>query len=200
MQWSDFGPHVHPYVIGCPEPVMIHHVRLAAIEFCKKTLCWTKRLDTLQCTGTADVEVDPGGDLQIVKIKYAFVGDRPFEAVTPQYGITATQLQSQDEFVFTEDGKTIYINPIQLTGTPVLVSASLAPARTAKTLSNELDEYVEDIAHGAIASIMRLPAQTFTSNDHPIHETIFRERIKSIAAKVGIGMASVKQRRRRSFI
>ena len=39
MKWEDFGPFVLPYVVGCPLPTMVHHVRLAANEFCKRTKC-----------------------------------------------------------------------------------------------------------------------------------------------------------------
>ena len=33
MKWSDFGPYVLPHALGCPDPTMEQHVRLAATAF-----------------------------------------------------------------------------------------------------------------------------------------------------------------------
>ena len=51
MKWSDFGPYVLPHVIGCPDPTMEQHVRLAAIEFFRRTLSWREVLDAVLTDG-----------------------------------------------------------------------------------------------------------------------------------------------------
>ena len=39
-----FNPFVLPHVRSCPNPVAQHHIRQAAIEFCRRTLIWRKTL------------------------------------------------------------------------------------------------------------------------------------------------------------
>lgn len=190
MQWSDFGPYVHPYVIGCPEPVMHHHARLAAIEFCKKTLCWTKRLDLITTAGFAEVEIEPELQAKIVKAKQVFVGGRKWHLLSAEDGISLAESGTAEDFCFTENGQTIFIYPVQPAGTNVLVRAAMAPTLTAKMLHADLDEYVEDIAHGTVARIMRVPA--LANSDHAIHEALFRERIKTIGMKIGRGMLAAR--------
>lgn len=198
MQWSDFGPYVHPFVIGCPEPVMHHHARLAAIDFCRKTLCWTKRLDMMITDGFAEMELEPELQAQIVKVKQVQVDDRPWPLVHAEDGINMLATQSAQEFCFTENGLSIFINPVQKPKTHVQVRAAMAPTLTAKMLHADLDEYAEDIAHGAVARIMRVP--TLANPDHAIHEAMFRDRIKTIAAKVGRGMLAARMGGAPSFL
>ena len=59
MKWEDFGPFVLPYVVGCPLPTMVHHVRLAAIEFCKRTKCWARNLEPVTAFDPHVVEIEP---------------------------------------------------------------------------------------------------------------------------------------------
>lgn len=190
MQWSDFGPYVHPYVIGCPEPVLHHHARLAAIEFCRKTLCWTKRLEMITTDGFAEVEIEPDLQAMIVKTRQVLVGGRIWPLVTAEDGIAMAARDTLEEFCFTENGQTLFIHPIQKAGTTVQVRAAMAPTLTAKALNVELDEYAQDIACGIVASIMRLPI--LANNDHAMHESMFRERIRTVAAKVGRGLLSAR--------
>lgn len=190
MQWSDFGPYVYPSVIGCPEPVMTHHARLAAIDFCRKTLCWSKRLDAVVTTGSEEVEIEPDTDAQIVKTKTVLVDGREWPLVTADLGIGLIASQSHQEFCFTENNRVLNVYPIQKAGVPVVVRAAMAPTLSSKSLNNELNEFVEDIAHGVVARIMRLP--TFSNPEHAIHESMFRNRIKAIAAKVSRGLLAAK--------
>jgi len=200
MQWSDFGPYVHPFVIGCPEPVMTHHVRLAAIEWCRRTLCWTEWLDDVSTESTPETEIDPGRNRQIIKIKHVLVGGKDWGLVEPNYGIRLALQQSSEEFCFTEDQKVLQIHPLQPTNTTVRVRAALAPTLQAPSMDRVLDEHAQDIAEGAIASIMRLPGQSFSSmGDSVVHEAAFRGRIKTIALKKSRGLMAAKMYRAASF-
>lgn len=200
MQWADFGPYVHPYVIGCPEPVMTHHVRLAAMEWCRRTLCWTEWLDEVGTELTPEVEVDVGRDRQIIKIKQVLVGGKEWGLVEPDYGIRLALEDSTEEFCFTDDQKTLQVYPLQLMNTPVKIRAVLAPTLQAPSLPKALDEHAQDIAEGAIASIMRLPGQTFSNmGDSAVHEAAFRGRIKTIALKKSRGLMAAKLYRASEF-
>jgi hypothetical protein len=200
MQWSDFGPYVHPFVIGCPEPVMVHHVRLAAIEWCRRTLCWVEWLDDVGTELTPETEIDPGKDRQIIKIKHVLVDGKEWGLVEPDYGTRLALQDSKDEFCFTDDQKTLQIHPLQVMNTPVKIRAALAPTLGAPSMDKVLDEHAQDIASGAIASIMRLPGQSFSNmGDSAVHEAVFRGRIKTIALKKSRGLMAAKLYRPASF-
>lgn len=190
MQWSDFGPYVHPFVVGLPEPVLHHHVRLAAIEFCRKTLCWTKRLDMHSAYGMHEIEVDPELQAKFVKIKQVQIDGRDWGLVHAEHGIALAATETGEQFAFTENGQNLFVYPNQKPGTPILVRAAMEPTLKASLLHADLDEHAPDIAHGAVASIMRLPL--LHNPEHAIHEALFRERIKTISMKMGRGMLAAK--------
>ncbi len=200
MQWSDFGPYVHPYVIGCPEPVMIHHVRLASIEWSRRTLCWSEWLDDVSTEPTPETELDAGRNRQIIKIKNIQVGGKEWGLVEPDYGIRLAMQDTADEFCFTQDNKTLQVFPLQLLGTTVKVRAALAPTLQAPSMDKALDDYAQFIASGAIASIMRLPEQGFSNmRDSAIHEAMFLDKAKTIAMKKARGLLAAKLHRADRF-
>jgi hypothetical protein len=74
MKWEDFGPFVLPYVVGCPLPTMVHHVRLAAIEFCKRTKCWARNLEPVTAFDPHVVEIEPDStNARILAIEWVTV-------------------------------------------------------------------------------------------------------------------------------
>jgi len=192
MQWSEFGPYVHPFVIGCPEPVMIHHARLATIEWCRKTQCWVDWLDDLRTDGiTNQIEIDPSANRLANKVKTVMVGGQKWGLKDAEYGIALSQHETQDRFCYTDDGKVLHVYPLQPAGLPVRIRASLTPTIKASAFDDALLDHLPDIAEGAIASIQRLPKQAFTDPaDSAVHEANFRNRIKTIAAKVSRGFLS----------
>jgi hypothetical protein len=201
MQWSEFGPLVMPYVTGCPEPVLIQHARLATIEWCRKTQCWVEWLEDLQTDGiTSEIEIDPSANRLANKVKTITVDGIEWGLVDPDYGISLAFANSSDRFCYTDDGKVLNVFPLQTAGLEVRIRASLTPTRTASTFNDSLSEHLQDISEGAIASIQRLPAQTFSSmSDSAVHEALFRNRIKTIALKVGRGRMAAKMYRASQF-
>ncbi len=201
MQWSDFGPYVMPHVTGCPEPVLVQHARLATIEWCRRTQCWVEWLDDLVTDGvTSEVEIDPSSNRLANKVKTVLVDGKEWDLVDPDYGISLELEDTQDKFCYTDTGQTLIINPLQEAGIVVRVRASLTPTRTATVFDDALSDYLQDIAEGVIASIQRIPGQPFSNPaDAAFHEEVFRNRIKTIAIKVGRGRLKAKLRRTSDF-
>lgn len=202
MKWSDFGPYVLPYVIGCPDPTMEQHAKLAAIEFFRRTLSWREVLDAVQTDGTERVEVEAPNQAQIIKIKSVSVGGHEFPLVETSHGMELASASPGREFVFTHDGRTLSVYPIQAIGASVVVDAALAPSITSTTLPDALArQHMQDIAHGAIASIQRILGQTFTDpKGAQEHQAIFERRVSTIAAKHSRGVTAAKLRSGPSFL
>lgn len=196
MKWSDFSPYVLPYVTGCPEPVMEQHVKLAAIEFFRRTLSYRQVLDPVTTDGTALVPLDAPMQTQIIRIKSVTVGDHDFPLVETARGFELSRTHPGREFAFTQDGSTLVVYPIQPAGIQVIAEAAVAPSVTSTTLDDaQAQQHMQDIAQGAIASIKRVPNQVFSDlAGSPMHQAMFEARVSTIAAKHSRGVMAAKMR------
>lgn len=202
MKWSDFGPYVLPHVFGCPDPTMEQHVRLAAIEFFRRTLSWREVLESVLTDGTALVEVEAPSQAQVIKIKSVSVAGQETPLVETSHGMELASSSPGSEFAFTHDGRTLSVYPVQSPGVMVSADAALAPSITSTTLPDALAyQHMQDIAHGAIASLKRLPGQPFSDpNGAQDQQALFERRISTIAAKHSRGLMAAKLRSRPTFL
>lgn len=202
MRWFDFGPYVLPYVIGCPEPTLEQHAKLAAIEFFRRTLSWRAVLDAVSTDGSAVVELEIPLQSQMVKIKSVSVDGRAFALVETAHGMELSLASPGSEFVFTHDNLTLSVYPLQKSGTQVVVECALAPILTSTSIADAVAlAHVQDIAHGAIASIARIPGQVFTDpNNSQAQQMLFERRIATVAAKHSRGLMAAKMRSRATFL
>lgn len=196
MKWLDVSPYVLPYVIGCPSPTLEMHARLAGIEFFRRTLSWREVLDSIPAEGSEFVELEAPMQTQIIKVKSVSVNGRDFPLVETTHGSELSRTETGREFAFTRDNRTLVIYPIQAIGTPVVVEAALAPSITSSTLPDALAQHhMQDIAHGAIASLKRIPGQVFTDPaGAQEQQALFERRITTIAAKHSRGVMAAKMR------
>lgn len=202
MKWLDFSPYVLPYAFGCPDPTMEQHVRLAAIEFFRRTLAWREVLEAVQADGTERVEVEAPSQTQIIKIKSVAVDGQEFPLVETSHGMALSRESPGREFAFTHDGRTLSVYPLQALGASVVVDAALAPSFNATALPDALaQQHMQDIAHGAIASIKRIPGQAFTDpNGAQEQQALFDRRIGTVVAKHSRGLMAAKMRSRPTFL
>ena len=196
MKWSDFSPYVLPYVTGCPQPVMDQHVKLAAIDFFRRTLSYRQVLEPVVTEGTALVPLEAPMDTQIIKIKSVTVGDSDFPLVETSHGLELSRTNPGREFAFTQDGRTLVVYPIQPAGIEVIAEVAVAPSITSNTLDDALaQQHMQDIAHGAVASIKRIPGQPFSDlAGSPVHQAMFEARVSTVAAKHSRGVMAAKMR------
>jgi hypothetical protein len=202
MIWADFQPYVMPYVIGCPLPVMEHHARLAAIEFCRRTAALSTTLDYELTNGsTTDVDLAPGVGLQILKVHDVSVDGQPWTLATSEHGAELAAFGCLDDFAYLSGLSAIDIYPLQPAGRKVTVRAVVAPSMAASTCPDELLAYVSDIAWGAISSIMMIPAQTFSSPTHARElRAAFDARVATTAGAVSRGLSRAKMRSKATFL
>ena len=196
MKWSDFSPYVLPYVTGCPEPVLEQHVRLAAIEFFRRTLSWREVLDAALTDCTERVELELPSGAQVIKIKSVEVAGREIPLVETSHGLELSRSSPGSEFSFTLDGRVLLVYPLQAAGVPVVVEAAFAPSIKSSTLDDaQAMQHMQDIAHGAVASIKRIPGQPFSDlAGSPVHQAMFEARVSTVAAKHSRGVMAAKMR------
>ena len=202
MKWSDFSPYVMPYVIGCSDPLLEQHARMVTIEFCRRTLCYQRLLDEVQTDGTPLVELDPPVGTQIVKIKSVQADGREWPLVDPIRGMEFVRSDAPIDYCFTQDNKTLMLDPGQVSGSTVQVVAALMPTMTAQTFDDDVgSQFLYDIAPGIIASIKRVPGQPFSDmNESMVHQAQFESRVRTITAKIGRGQSAAKMRSHVTFL
>lgn len=194
MNWRDFAPYVMPYVIGCPMPVLVHHARLTAIDWCRKTLAMQRDLDPVLATGASnDVAITPPAGYTTVRVMAVGVDGKDRELVHPRLGQQYVRTQHPGDFCFTSDSLTLSVYPLEAANTPVVVSAALMPALGTST---ELDDdvalqYAADIAHGVISAIKLLPDFKDEAGA-ATHQALYRDARSTVAAKVMRGLSAAK--------
>lgn len=159
MIWRDFAHYVMPHVIGCPMPVLVHHARLTAIDWCRKTLCLQRDIDLVADGLSNEVTVTPPAEHTVVRVLAVGVDGKDRELVHPRLGQQYVRSEHPGDFCFTSDNVTLSVYPLEAASTPIVVTAALMPALNTST---EIDDdvalqYAGDIAHGVIAAIKLLP-------------------------------------------
>jgi hypothetical protein len=191
MNWLDFGPYVNPYVAGVPTPTLIHHARLAAIEFCLRTKCWVRNLDSLQSAAFGAIDIEPDASTaRIFDIERVAVDGMEWPLVTASLGVARRDLRDDANVAFTDDLQTLTINPAPKAGSAVNLRVAMTLKNQAADLPFELEQYVQCITHGTLASLMRIPGQTFTSPESERHEMMFREHIKNESSRLARGQVA----------
>lgn len=199
MVWRDFAPYVLPFVVGCPVPVLEHHARLTAIDWCRKTLCMQRDLDPVDADGTSHAVLiaAPEGHA-VVRVMAVAVAGKEWTLVTGRDGQRFVRSRHPGEFCFTPANASLQVYPLQAAGTEVVITAALMPALlgTSTGLDDEVaGEFLNDIALGVIASIKRLPQPEFADPAGAIdHQARYEARRASIAAKVARGLSAAKTR------
>jgi hypothetical protein len=185
--------------MGCPIPVMNHHIRLSAIEFCNKT-----RWHEDEC---AVVDADPGrfvlqpdAGLEVASISRVYVDGLEVHNKTRQSGLALLNTGSLERFYCVVSDGEIAINPEPAAGASIRVVVTLRPAMAANVISEDLNEWRDGIASGAVARIAALPAQAFTSADMVVlHGAKFDEAVRTAKVKKSMGSSETAQKRVAEF-
>lgn len=202
MNLEDMLPYVLPYVNGCPEPVAIHHLRLAAIEFCARTLLWVEEQDAI--TAEADLityAFNLSEGQEVVRLMSASVADREFAIANPTEGRRMVRENTGHDFVFTDNRVDFTIFPAQSAGALIVTECALKPTLDVVDVDDDVfTEHVQDVGFGAIASLTSMPRQDWTSLDVSDRmRARFNDCINTMGVRVSRGFAAAGPRGRAQF-
>lgn len=226
MIWRDLFPYVLPYVPGVPDATAVHHIRNAAIDFCRRTLAWQMEIDPIEGTrgglepilttggsplltesgeplltegfevpatdGVAtEFTMSPPAESEIVKLLSVAVDDDPIEVVEASKGVAFRRRGTHADLAFTRDRKTLVVYPAPEAGTVIHVEAALRPSDDAAGLPDEFaDLYRQDIAKGAVASLLLMPKQDWSDPGTGADlMRMFVDRIGTVGAQVARGFS-----------
>jgi len=169
VTWDDFAPYVLPYAPGCPDGTMEHHVRQAAIEFCRATFVWQADLAPIAGDGTTTTFAltMPTGALacKLLAVAINTTGFAPVMAdlVAPEDGAARIRNDDLRPCAFTGDLSGLVVWPAQPSTASMVATVALKPSQTAATFPDVLfNQHANDIACGALASLLSMPKQEWT--------------------------------------
>lgn len=183
--WAAFFDYVLPEVPGVSQEVAEHHIRLAAIEFCRDTGIYVHRLpainvvaSTAAYTLTSDVAQHEVAFVRAAWYDTTRLDEGPRDALNDMSSTNWTTVAADTPRAYTQTVReqiTLHPTPsASLTG-GLVVEVALMPTLTATSLADWVaDEYMEGIASGAKARLMAMPQVPWASPDHSgYHRTLF---------------------------
>ena len=202
MTWDDFAPYVLPYAPGCPDATMEHHVRQAAIEFCRATFVWQAELAPIagDDASTVFAMTMPTGAVACkllgVVINVTGYQPQPVDVVTPDIGAERIRDGNLRPCAFTGDLSGLVVFPAQPSTASIVPTVALKPSQTAAVFPDVLfNQHANDIVAGALASILSLPKQEWTDMQAAaIRASQFNSRKATVARIVERGAAKSGRR------
>lgn len=201
---SDFARHVALEVPGCPAPLVDNAVLKIAIDFCEKTHYWRQEHQPITVTKTVKqyrLSVPKDATIETVLEPLSFDGQ---EVV-----LTTTDKLNKDDIGWRKSTgfpKNAYITlPWAINLVPIPTDSVinglnleiiLKPTFDSATLPNFLyDEFLEKIASGAKALLMRMPNKEWTDvKTSATYETLYREARMEAASKARAGYKTEDRR------
>lgn len=141
---TEIAPRVALMAPSCPQPVIMRAVEDAAIEFCTRTWIYREILDPVPITADVqEYEIDaPSNKSEIIGLLSVTKDGTPFK-----------------EYVYIKP--TMRMNDIPTVDFDLTVEAALRPARGIVDYPDILEDYVEEIAQGALYRVLRVPMESW---------------------------------------
>lgn len=198
VSWDVWEPYVLPYAPGCPDSTMFHHVRQAAIRFLARTFAWQADLPAILGDGASTVFAMPkpsGSEackLLGVTVYVTGYQPQPVDLVTPEIGAERIREGNLRPCAFTGDLSDLVVWPAQPAASRIVANVALKPAQLAAEIPAVVfDQHANDIATGALASLLSMPKQEWTDMQAAaINSSQFNARMATVARIVGKGAAN----------
>lgn len=194
--YESFFPYVLPDVVGAPEPLVVHHIRNACIEFCEKSLILTRDHDPITVIqGICDYDLEPPGGYLVIKVQRAWLENNPLDPIAPDFVREAAvynrlfasynaESRSTPHYYLQKDERTISLWPLPdrkfVNGLTLRVA--LKPTRTSTDIEDVIfEEYAEAIAAGALFRLQASPGKAYTNPEMAVVNKGFFEQGINVA-------------------
>lgn len=202
--WDAFLDEVLPHVSGCTNPVAINAIRNAAIEFCRRSWAWNSNHDTLSLTATvAELDFLPPDDQLVSEVLEAWIGEHRIyhkspDDLTEALGHNWQTRTGLPKYITQTDPRVLRLVPIPAADMPNALSmrVSWKPTRTAAGIDTTIfEEYVEEIACGALMRLFKMPKKPWSSATlYTSHYLEFDAYVAVVKTKVQNGFGRTARR------
>jgi len=175
--FSDLVNRIAANAPGAPQPVIISHIRDAAIETCERTLGWRYEQATITLTaGTyAESFLPPDANTEVQAILTASINGNDLPAKTiegihqlyPKYPSSVAAERTTPQYVTQVDPDTFYLVPVPINSTDTVeMFLALKPIRSATGMDKTAMDAMETvIVHGALQSLLTMPETTWSDTE-----------------------------------
>lgn len=175
--YEDFFPYVVPEVIGCPEPMVVHAVRNACIEFCEKSLVLVRDHDPVTIIeNIVDYDLEPPTGYIVIKVMKAWVNNQQIDPLVPDFVREAAvynrlfaeyQKQAntpQHYLQKSERSISLWPMPDRKIANGLTMRVALKPTRASTEIEDVIfEDYAETIASGALFKLMSNVGRPYTN-------------------------------------
>jgi len=202
--FSDMVNRLSPSAPGAPQPVLVTHIRDAAIEACERTLAWRYELPGVAlASGTASYAYGAPADTEVHAIITSAINGVNAPSITleathrlyPKYPDNSASELSAPRYIVHIDPDTFYAAPIPdgvLTYTADMFVA-LKPLRTATGMDQAtMDDLENVIIHGALQQLLVMPERTWSDKElaaYHAKQYAFKSAERRARTNVGAGRA-----------
>lgn len=203
MLFEAFLPHVLPSVKGCSDPDAVDAVIKAAREFCRRTHVWNYECDPIMSAAEVPNYVFQLGEGQeLVRILAVDLDGREYDVVSASAGRRLARRGCSERVAYIKGLQDIVLNPApSADNQPIVTDVAVQPSLTSTEWPDDLADYLEDIAQGAIG-FLKLDAGEDWSDPSGAMAARgrFNDRIATVAHQVTKGMGAGRVRSQiRSF-
>lgn len=191
---DQFFPWVLPSAPGCSDLLAQQAIRSACVDFCNRTDLVQRVMAADATINVQDYVVSPPADMilsRVLSVSYqgCVLTVVPADAVNSDIVLrgatigTAVPLKGAPSWYFqktpTDSGFSVYPIPAVTLVGGLTVKASFSPSNAAATVEDVLfDDYASDIAAGALAALMLMPGQTFSSQKGQGYAVMFERAVQ----------------------
>lgn len=175
--YEDFFPYVVPEVAGCPEPMVVHAVRNACIEFCEKSLVLVRDHDPVTIIeNIVDYDLEPPTGYIVVKVMKAWVNNQQIDPLVPDFVREAAvynrlfaeyqQQPNTPQHYLQKDERSISLWPMpdRKISNGLTMRVALKPTRASTEIESVIfEDYAETIASGALSKLMSNVGRPYTN-------------------------------------
>lgn len=213
--YEDFFPYVLPDVVGAPEPVVVHHIRNACIEFCEKSLILTRDHDPIDVVANkVDYDLEPPGGYLVVKVQRAWLDNVLLDPVAPDFvrepavynrlydTYNAASASTPRGYLQKEERSiSLWPKPDRAYNNGLTLRVALKPTRASTSIEDVVfEDYAEVIAQGALYRLQLSPGKAYSNAEMAaINKGLFEQGINVARQRSSRGhvrsMLSVKMRK-----
>ena len=172
--WDAWYDDVATEVHGAPLALVNHHIKRAAIEFCKRSWAWVVDQGPISvASGANEYDWEPPTNTQIARVIQAWLDKRP---LTPKTRGELSQMfgdymrvTGPAQFFIQDVPKSFVLvpKPNSSSSDGVTAKVAIAPTITATGVDSLMfDRYHDAITKGALARLMLLSKKPWSDSDH----------------------------------
>lgn len=190
MKFLDMLQYVLPSAAGCPDSLAVQHLVRAARRFCSETLAWNYQTEPISSTaGLAKYTLQIGRGQELVRLIACEVNGANYLVPSGAWG-RSLQRRGAGNTCVVDVNQDINLTPSPyVDGMQIVTDIAVRPAIVDPAdWPDDLSEHVNDIADGALATLLILPKTTwFESGAAGEKEQRFKSRISTVGMKVSKG-------------